>query len=75
MSIRFSPGISTPIIRGIIAYRLTLALALLVAGIRADNTYDTLTLDNFAVLTKLLNRCSNFHKMFTFEMILPCDMS
>jgi hypothetical protein len=37
------------------------ALPLLMARVGTDNPYDAFAANNFAILTKLLNRCSDFH--------------
>src|SRR6188474_2796237 len=67
---RFSPGISTPIIRAI---RLTLPL--LVPLVRADHTNHALALDDLAVLAKLLDRRSYFHIKPCFTTMRPFEKS
>src|SRR5262245_21157722 len=65
---RFSPGISTPIIRAI---RLTLPL--FVPRVRADHTNHAFALNNLAVLAKLLDRRSYFHIKLVSKRCRPSN--
>ena len=46
---------NNPLIQQSINPRFMLALALFVAGVGADDTYDALALDDLAILAELLN--------------------
>ncbi len=49
-----------------------LALALLVARVRADHAHDVLSFDDLAVLTLPLDGGSDFHKRGGYDVINGC---
>src|SRR5208282_2057928 len=65
ISIRLFLGSSTPAMRAIA--KPFLALALLVARVRAQDAHDAFAAHDLAVLTNLFNRRSNFH---SFQSLL-----
>ena len=52
------------------ACRGSSALSLLVLGVFADNTNDTLSLDDFALFADRLNGRSNLHNLLSFPIVL-----
>ena len=61
----FLPGISTPIILGIVFSLPFLTLALLVARVGADHAHHALAADDAAVLANATNGTTYFHCGFT----------
>jgi hypothetical protein len=56
------------------------ALALLVPGVRADDTNNAFAFDNLAILAKFFYRCPDFHNSnyftaFASKTIRPSDKS
>src|SRR5208282_5798553 len=72
MLICFWRGKSTPAIRAIVCpysgAGLTLPLALLMFRVDADHPHHTFAVDNLALVTDFLNRCSYFHNQFLRNM-------